>query len=252
MNVNALKFNYVSNVAEAEKAKIEKAVNVVKKSLTAYANSYIAVCKALHQFETTGYYKKILDGSGKVYKDFKDFARDYFNLERSAVNDSLKIYRKYFNIVDEDGKPSPFKIGEHEAKDYSKTALIQLSVLDDDELKNAVAEGLKPDMKIKDVKEVIDKVHEKKGKNGATNPKPKKHPASNFTLDELKTYVSDAMTAYMTSDAYKAIASEKGFSDGFKATLVVFSKEFAKLTDLQTEALTIDIHEAKANSPIEK
>lgn len=245
--LNGRSLNLVSGMNDKEKTKIEKAFGSVVKTLKIYANAQFSVCKALYDFERTGYWKKAYKAPNELYKDFKDFAKDYFGLERSAVNDALKIQKKYFEIYDENGNKVPYMIGEHEAKDYSKTALIQLSVLDDDELQNAVAEGLKPTLSTREINEIKGKVHAPKGKNAHNTDKSKTHPCSNMDYVKFEEYIRGAHKAFTTSEIVKslnisndsAITIQKAFYDYLQAW-----------NDAIEDAINTEVHEVH-NEPSE-
>lgn len=230
--------------AEAKEKTIE-ALSIMDTTLTVLASAQLAVCEALYNFYVTGYWKNVYKAPNELYKDFKDFSKDFFGLERSATNDALKIQKKYFEIYDEDGNKVPFMIGEHEAKDYSKTALVQLSVLDEDELKSAIDEGLKPELTSRETSEVIRKVHAPKGKNGKTANKA--HPCETMDLAQYTDYVRSAHNAFIKSDAFKALKLNGEAGKAIKSKLDDYLNEWTKAVK---EVLSMNTHK-KSNEPSE-
>ncbi len=247
INTNGLVF--VAGTTDKEKAKVLKDIAIVNKSLVAYASSYVKLCKALSDFDRTGSYKKLVNPETKKhYSDVKDFAKVNFNLERSAVNDSIKIHRRFFEVVDENGKliNKPVDIGGISADKFPKTSLVLLSTLKDDEMENAEKIGINPNMKTKEVKAVIDKVHVKKGKNGSNTDKDKKHPCQSMDIESFKAYMADAFSAFSISDACKLItnASDK------TSVLTAFNTFIDTIDKAIDKAVNTDIHD-NHNEPTE-
>lgn len=256
ISINTTGLVFVAGTTDKEKQKVLKDIEIVNKTLVAYASSYVKLCKALSDFDRTGSYKKLINPETKKhYSDVKDFAKLNFKLERSAVNDSIKIYRRFFEVLDENGNyiNKPIEINGVTADKFPKTSLVLLSTLKDDEYKNAEKIGITPNMKTKEIKSVIDKVHVKKGKNGANTDKEKKHPCQSMDIDAFTTYMRDAFSAFSISDACKLISdtSDKtSILTAFNAFIDTIDKAIDKAVNTETHEVhnePTDAAKAKIN-----
>lgn len=245
------RFQFIEAKTKAEKSLVsqaEKCLNSVDKALTAYANSYIKVCETLYFLKNSKAYKYVKNHeTGKAYtdKEFNNgtFSQYYFGIDKSQLNAKINVYEKFFNIFDENGKRVPFMFGEHEAKDFSQTALIQLSALTDEEREKAVEKGIKPENTVKELKTIIDEVHKKKDTK-QTQAKPKKHPCEDMDLIQFGQYLNDAIQGIYKSTAYTGLKYSTAEIDGEEITLkgymakvvkdlATISSNLAKYTEIQ-------------------
>lgn len=198
--------SFLGSTSKAEMNKANRLFDDFVKAKIAHGKTYIRVIKAEYQIKKSGAYMLVLKDDGKPYKknEWALFAKEKLGLEISQANDDVKIYQRFFDIVDENGNPSnePFYIGNNTASDYSKTALIALSTLDDNQLSEAVAQGLKPDMTVAETKKIVKAVKPSK----AGNDKPKKHPCESMDFTEFTKHVIDSFLGFSKSEAWRVYA----------------------------------------------
>ena len=251
--VDISKYTLVGSVSEDTAKKIYSKVDNIQKRIIAYGNSYVAVLKALVEFDDTGYYKYIINpNTGEAFTDTKEFGEYYFDMKRTAITEGMKVYRRWFNNkeVVENGKVKKINstIGGVDVADFPKTSLVLLSSLKDDELEK-IEGNIRPDMKMSEIKAEMDKVHIKKAKNGSDKPKDKKHPCNDMDLEGFLKYITDAVDGFAKSKAYKDVLT--GGKEGSKMRFMkIWSNTTEAVKTLYSEALETEVFEAH-NEPTE-
>lgn len=198
-----------ASISPKDKARAEKLLSDFEKARVAFGKAYIRTIKVEWQLKKSKLYTKFQKPeSTATYseKEWALFASDVLGLQSSQANDDVKINERFFRIVDENGEEVDGMkyIGNVQACDYSKTALIALSTLSDEQLEEAVNEGLKPDMKVSEVKEICNKVKPKKdGKK-----KEAVHPCARMDFDSFPAYIKECFMGFSKSEAWKAYACE--------------------------------------------
>lgn len=196
-----------ASISAKDKARAEKLLADFEKARIAFGKAYIRTIKVEWQLKKSKLYTKFQKPeSTATYseKEWALFASDVLGLQSSQANDDVKINERFFRIVDENGEEVDGMkyIGNVQACDYSKTALIALSTLTDEQLEEAVNEGLKPDMKVSEVKEICNKVKPKKeGKK-----KESAHPCSRMDFESFPAYIKECFMGFSKSEAWKAYA----------------------------------------------
>ncbi len=169
-NTNMLAKYDMIKAVDAKKAKaFEKWCNGVSVSLSDLKKSYVKLAKAFYLFKKYGYCTNIINPDTKSpYKptDATKALSMLTGLQTSQVNGLIQLFQRFYCIYDDSTKSyveseKPVEIGGLTADNFGQTQLMKLAPLTDDELKNAVDEGLTPNSKMSEVNTIIDKVHKK-------------------------------------------------------------------------------------------
>lgn len=134
-------------------------------SLYGFRKSYIMCGALMYGFINGELHGSFIDPkTGKAYANGVKELEAVTGMKGTQINDMVNMFGTYYynTEVDEQGTPLGIEINGHRASEYSQTQLIaMLPATKKEDERKAVFSMVAPDMKVSEVKEVVEKHHAK-------------------------------------------------------------------------------------------
>lgn len=164
---------------------IENALISIDEHTKKMESDFIAIGSSLAWFRDTNAFLTLNDRDGQPYKTIEDFAFKCFNIKRSTCFSYIKV-AETFGLKSDSGE---INLLQDKYKDYSYTQLQAMVYGDADKL-----DLCKPDMTVKQIKEIVKKDRSKKQKQETNKSEPVTSSNVDDTAENIPTI--DAVNLY--------------------------------------------------------
>ena len=142
---------------------IENSLSSIQEHTKKMETDFLAIGSSLVWFRDTNAFQTLKGTDGENYKSIEEFAQVHFNIARSTCFSYIKV-AETFGLKSDSGEIS---VLQDKYKDYSYTQLQAMVYGDTDKL-----DLCKPDMTVKEIKEIVKKDRPKKEKQESNKSEP--------------------------------------------------------------------------------
>lgn len=203
-------------------------------SLYGFRKSYIMCGGLMYGFINGDFKGSFIDAkTGKAYASPVKELEAITGLKSSQINDMVNMFGTYYlnTETDENGTPLGIDINGHKASEFSQTQLIaMLPATKKEDERKAVFSKVAPDMKVSEVKEVVEKNH-------AKNERKKEASTKKVSCKTLYKAIQDTMQDFAKCTDIDMIPKEVyiTLAETYKAFDMAFSKAVTEI-EKQAEA----------------
>jgi len=203
-------------------------------SLYGFRKSYIMCGGLMYGFINGEFKGSFIDvKTGKAYASPVKELEAITGLKSSQINDMVNMFGTYYlnTETDENGTPLGIDINGHKASEFSQTQLIaMLPATKKEDERKAVFSKVAPDMKVSEVKDVVEKNHTK-------NERKKEASTKKVSCKTLYKAVQDAMKDFSKCTDIDMIPKDifTALAESYKIFDMAFSKAVMEI-DKQAEA----------------